>query len=161
MLIMISLHEVKQITPINAVKVLGLILVTPVTWRSNYCLDKSIGFNPRIIIQRLCNKYLELRIIDSFFRMELSYCLSKYPSPESSDVIEVSDSSTDFFVVPCSSLGFVLDDIILDLWQRESVLTHDDVCDTHLTLHITVIGPRESHWGRGHVRHPDIAWAPG
>ena len=52
MLIMISLHEVKQITPINAVKVLGLILVTPVTWRSNYCLDKSIGFNPWIIIQR-------------------------------------------------------------------------------------------------------------
>ena len=29
MLIMISLHEVKQITPINAVTVLGLILVTP------------------------------------------------------------------------------------------------------------------------------------
>ena len=70
MLIMISLHEVKQITPINAVKVLGLILVTPVTWRSNYCLDKSIGFNPWIIIQRLCAKYLELRIIDRLLLQE-------------------------------------------------------------------------------------------
>ena len=70
MLIMISLHEVKQITPINAVKVLGLILVTPVTWRSNYCLDKSIGFNPWIIMQRVCAKYLELRIIDRLLLLE-------------------------------------------------------------------------------------------
>lgn len=82
MLIMISLHEVKQITPINAVTVLGLILVTPATWRSNYCLDKSIGYNPWIIIQRLWTKYLKLRIIDRllpyFFMRELKKVLSYY-----------------------------------------------------------------------------------
>ena len=65
-------------------------------------------------------------------------------SPQSPDVVEVGDGSTDLLVVPGGRLRFVLDDVVL-----------------HLAGHVPVIGPGQSHRGWLDIRNSHIAGRPG
>ena len=61
----------------------------------------------------------DLKMHKSTKKMNVLICLNCMYLPESSDVIEVGDCSTNLLIIPSSGLWFILDNIVLDLINNE------------------------------------------
>ena len=61
----------------------------------------------------------DLKMHKSTKKMNFLICLNCMYLPESSDVIEVRDCSTNLLIIPSSGLWFILDNIVLDLINNE------------------------------------------